>query len=139
MRNLSTLVLTASLALGGCSEIAEAPKGVTDGISNSRARLNDVVLPECTVERTNMGWTLIQGECDETGLVQGPGQAKNDYGDMYKGTFRDGRFNGYGVYTLSDKSQYEGIWTNGVYARPDAQGRNAEFMGGTSGGLTITL
>ena len=46
-------------------------------------------------------------------LKNGQGFEKSKKGNVYVGSYKDGRFHGYGVFTSSDGKQYKGMWENG--------------------------
>ena len=102
---LSTLALTASLALSGCGKATETPDKLADVTTETRVQLSDKEPEECTVEKTSVEWDLIQGRCDEAGLAQGPGKAISN-----EGGFKDGKFDGHGIYTWPNGDKYVGEW-----------------------------
>ncbi len=71
-------------------------------------------IKDCRVEPTSVEWILIDGGC-VNGLAEGEGTAVSaDHKRVYVGRFREGRFNGRGIYDWGDGTRYVGQWKDGL-------------------------
>lgn len=137
---LSTLAFAGTLALACCKDKEKTPDVLEDGIEETRLSaevvLSDRPPSECKVEKTNFEWNLIQGKCDENGMAQGPGKAISNNGNVYEGGFKDGKFDGHGIFTWSDGDKYVGEYKDGeyhghgVWTSPDGRVYDGEWKDG---------
>ncbi|MDC0230498.1 caspase family protein [Aureispira] len=58
-------------------------------------------------------------QCLSGTCTDGLGKSKDNYGNIYKGTFLNGQYSGYGEMTYNNGERFKGIWQKGV---PHGQG-----------------